>query len=351
MKNWRETLINGQTPIRKALETIDASSVQVAVVVDDQNRLRGTVTDGDIRRGILKGNDLETPVEVVMNREPTVASPEESNEKILETMTRLQIRQIPLVDSDGVVCGMEYLDELLQPPVNDNWVVLMAGGLGKRMSPLTDNCPKPMLKVQGKPVLEIILNQFLQAGFRNFFIAVNYKAEMIEEYFQSGEKWGVQIRYLREKERLGTAGALSLLPEVPGKPFIVMNADLLTKVNMNYLLDFHQEQDAELTMCIREFDFQVPYGVVRIKDNRVADIDEKPIQKFFVNAGIYALNPSALQKLTPDEPCDMTSLMNRLLQSRSHVAAYPVREYWIDIGRHGDFERAQREVPGRLIET
>jgi NDP-sugar pyrophosphorylase family protein len=222
-------------------------------------------------------------------------------------------------------------------------VVLMAGGLGTRLQPLTDECPKPLLAVGGRPILETILESFAEQGFKRIFLSVNHKAEMIRSHFGAGERWGVQVEYLHESIRLGTAGALSLLPERPTTPVVVMNGDLLTRTNFDNLLRFHNAQDAIATMAVREYDFQVPYGVVRLNGANIESIEEKPVQRFFVNAGIYTLSPEALDYLPIQTMFDMPNLFEHLIAAGKTTAAYPLREYWLDIGRLEELERAQRE--------
>lgn len=345
MYNWKNLVISQDTTIRDTIETIDKTSMQIALITDHGNHLMGTVTDGDIRRGILKGVALDSPVKAIMNPNPTVATLNEPRETILAKMKRKRLHQIPLVDTEGRIIGVEFLEEMFHVPEYDNWVILMAGGMGKRLYPLTEDCPKPLLKVGGKPLLETILENFSEYGFRKFYLAVNYKAEMIEEHFGDGSKWGVQIRYIRENKKLGTAGALSLLPEVPKHPIFVMNGDLLTKVNFKQLLDFHVEQRAAATMCVREYDFQVPYGVVKIDKHRLIGIEEKPIHRFFVSAGIYLLEPKALEFIPSHTFFDMPTLFERIIEQNLETAVFPIREYWLDIGRMGDLEKANTEFP------
>lgn len=331
------------TPILKTLEIIDKGARQIALVVDENDRLLGTVTDGDIRRGLLKGKSLHDPVSDVMNAYPIVASPYDTKEDILALMKLRQLHQIPVVDEDGRILRVEILDDLLRPAKRDNIVVLMAGGLGTRLRPLTHECPKPLLKVGNKPILETILLNFIEHGFYRFYLSVNYKADMIKEYFGDGSRWNVEIRYLHEEKSLGTAGALSLLPEVPDAPFFVMNGDLLTKVNFGQLLDFHRTHRAYATMCVREYDHQVPYGVVRLNRHQLLGIEEKPVQRFFVNAGIYVLEPDTLSLIPENDFFDMPSLFELLVQQEKQTIAFPIREYWLDIGRLADFERANLE--------
>ncbi|MFC8685125.1 nucleotidyltransferase family protein [Brevibacillus porteri] len=341
--DWRELLVSPQTPILHTLEIIDKSARQIALVADENDRLLGTVTDGDIRRGLLKGRALQDPISLIMNSFPTVASPYETRENILALMKIKKIHQIPIVDEDGKIVHVEVLNELLRPTRKDNWVILMAGGLGTRLHPLTYDCPKPLLKVGNKPLLETILQSFIDQGFHRFYISVKYKAEMIQEHFGDGSNWGISIQYLQEKESLGTAGALSLLPEKPSEPFFVMNGDLLTKVNFEQLLDFHKTYQAQATMCVREYDHQIPYGVVRLDKYRLTSIEEKPTQSFFVNAGIYVLSPDAVENIPHNQYFDMPSLFDHLVKNQQQTIAFPIREYWLDIGRMADFERANME--------
>lgn len=343
MTDWKNIVVSPNTPLKDAIARIDASGIQAALVLDADGVLNGVLTDGDIRRAILRGEDLQTSTADVMNPDATSVLAQKPRDEMLALMRRKGIHHLPLVDEVGRVVGLVTLDELVGAVERPNWVVLMAGGLGSRLQPLTDECPKPLLTVGGKPILETILESFAEQGFNRIFLSVNYKAEMIRNHFGAGSRWGVQVEYLHEGPRLGSAGALSLLPERPTVPIVVMNGDLVTRPNFDNFLQFHIAQDATATMAVREYDFQVPYGVVRLDGTRIESIEEKPIQKFFVNAGIYVLSPEALDQLQRDTFLDMPTLFERLLADGKTVAAYPLREYWLDIGRLDDFERAQRE--------
>lgn len=343
MRNWRDVLLSPDSKILDALQIIDAGSMQIALVVDADGKLVGTVTDGDVRRGILRKVPLDSSVASIMTTHPTTAHFTEDRESILTKLRARRLRQIPIVDDEGRVVDMESLEDFLETSKRANWVVLMAGGTGSRLSPLTDDCPKPLLKVGDKPLLETIIQNFLSYGFQRFFISVNYKAEMVKDYFGDGSRWGAEIRYLEEKSRLGTAGCLGLLPERPSEPFLVMNGDLLTKVNFHHLLDFHIDHEAFATMCVREYAFQVPYGVATIDNNRVVAIDEKPIHKFFVNAGIYVLDPAAIDFIPSESSFDMPTLLEHLIAEKLETTVFPIREYWLDVGRVDDFERANGE--------
>jgi dTDP-glucose pyrophosphorylase/predicted transcriptional regulator len=343
MKDWKKTLISPTTPILEAMRIIDTSALQIALVTDENSKLIGVVTDGDIRRGLLNGVGLEEHVQQIMHREFTTANLKMPKEEIIALMKKKNLLQMPIVDDYGCVVDLKILVDMINFPQPDNWIVLMAGGLGSRLKPLTDDCPKPLLRLGNKPILEIILRYLIESGFKKYFISVNYKAEMIEKYFGDGARWGIEITYLREKRAMGTAGALGLLPDCPTAPLIVMNADLLTKVNIHQLLDFHSAHKATATMCVRDYHFQVPFGVVKIDQHRLISVDEKPIHRFFVNAGIYVLSPSALGYVPRDMSYDMTKLFEDLIAEGHETAVFPLREYWLDIGRLDDYERANHE--------
>ena len=337
-------LLTLSTPVVKAIEVIDNGGMQIAFVVTADHQLLGSVTDGDVRRGLLRGIGLAEPVERIMNPEPTTASLATSKHEILELMREKSLRHIPVVDLNGRLMGVETLESILiENEHKPNRVVLMAGGQGKRLFPLTKDCPKPLLKVGAKPILHTIVDGFVAQGFKNFFISVNYKADMVESYFGDGRQMGAQIEYLREEDHLGTAGSLSLLPTDGNEPVIVMNGDLLTKVNFSQLLHFHRLHEADATVCVREYDFQVPYGVVQVNGEVIQRIDEKPVQSFFVNAGIYVFNPGLIGALRKGAHIDMTDLINHLMREDRKVVAFPLREFWLDIGQADDFERAHHE--------
>jgi dTDP-glucose pyrophosphorylase len=341
--NWKESIVTPATRLGDAIARIDASGLQAALVVGNDGRLAGILTDGDVRRAILASRGLDTPVSEAMNRTCTSVPHQMDRREMLALMRRKVIHHLPLVDADGRVSGLVTLDELIGVAARPNWVVLMAGGLGTRLQPLTQDCPKVLLPVGGKPVLETILENFVDQGFRKIFLSVNYKAEMIREYFGSGERWGANLEYLVEDARLGTAGGLQLLPGRPDDPVVVMNGDLLTRVTFESLLRFHDAQGADATMAVRDYEMRVPYGVVSLDEERIERIEEKPARSFFVNAGIYVLGPDMLDLVAKGESCDMTELFRRAIASGRRVAAFPVREYWIDIGRIEEFEKANRE--------
>jgi dTDP-glucose pyrophosphorylase len=343
MVTWRNLALNRQAPLVEALSKINSSARQIALVLNSDETLAGVITDGDIRRALLSGKSLETPVAEVMNLHPKSIEVTATRSEMLATMRRQSLHHLPLTDSEHRVVGLVTLDDLLKSQEYENWVVLMVGGLGSRLQPLTHQCPKPLLPVAGKPILEIIIENFIDQGFKKFFLSVNYKADMIQSHFKDGSQWNIEISYLHEHKRMGTAGALSLLPHKPQKPLIVMNGDILTKISFEKLLQFHQAQGAIATMAVREYDFQVPYGVVKTDGTQIQSIEEKPVHKFFVNAGIYALSPAALDYLPSESFFDMPTLFEKIISGGRAAVAYPLREYWLDIGRLDEFERAQQE--------
>jgi dTDP-glucose pyrophosphorylase len=343
MNNWKDISISVDTTIMQVLKIIDNGALRIAIVTDSEGTLLGTVTDGDIRRGILNGISLESPVFKVMNSNPITASIHDGQNQILALMKLKDLQQIPVLDDLGRVIKIELLNELIQQNKRKNWVILMAGGLGTRLAPLTDDCPKPLLKVGSKPILEIIIENFIEQGFYRFYISVNYRAEMIINYFGDGSRLGIEIRYIHENKRLGTAGALSLIEEEILEPVIVMNADLLTKVNFNYLLDFHHENISKATMCVRDYEFQVPYGVVKVDNHKLLNIEEKPTQRFFVSGGIYVLDPGVIGLVPKEMYYDMPTLFEQVIKHRLETTVFPIRELWIDIGRMDDFQRANVE--------
>lgn len=345
MADWRKATLPLTSTLGDAIRSIDDSTLQIALVVDDANRLKGTVTDGDIRRAILRGETLETPIAQAMKENPITAGPGIDRTTVLGWMQQFTIAQVPVVEADGRLIGLEILSDLLAPKQKDNWVVIMAGGMGTRLRPLTEQLPKPLIPVGGKPVLENIIQRLAEQGFGRVFLSVNYQADKVAAHFGDGRDWGVDIIYLEENTRLGTAGALTLLPETPSEPLLVMNADLMTAIDFRRLVDFHVEQAADVTMGVREYRFQVPYGVVETNGNRIETISEKPTQNYFVNGGIYALSPAVLRHVPRGRMYDMPSLFDAVIADGGLAAAFPIHEYWIDIGQIEDLERARTDYP------
>ena len=344
MFDWKKVLLKPDDTMEYAIKVLHEGGCRIALVSDENYRLLGTITDGDIRRAIMKKSTMKSPVSLIMNSNPLTINNKVKNEDILSLMTDKGLLHMPILNKDGTLCRLETLQHLIEKKIYDNPVFLMAGGFGTRLHPLTKETPKPLLKIGSKPILEMIIEQFISYGFHNFYISTHFKSEQIRNYFKNGEIHNITIQYLHEDKPLGTAGSLGLLPDnLPDLPIIVMNGDLLTKVDFINLLDFHYDHDSEATMCVREYAFQVPYGVVQIDNYNIKEIKEKPVHKFFVNAGIYVLNKTLINKLDGKSYLDMTDLLDKELINEK-VNAFPIHEYWLDIGKIEEYERANREV-------
>ena len=344
MKELDKISIRPNSSVKDALDVLHSYGVRIVLVTDKSNFLMGTVTDGDIRRALIKRFALDSVVSDIMNSSPTVAKTTDSKEYILSLMRNFSLLHIPIVDKDMKLINVETLEHITEKKLYDNPVFLLAGGFGKRLHPLTKETPKPLLKVGNKPILETIILQFIKHGFYNFYISTYYKSDLIKSYFGSGEKYCVNIEYIDEEYPLGTAGSLGKLPnDMPDLPIIIMNGDLLTNVNYKDLLDFHNGSKLEATMCVREYDIKVPYGVVDIDNYNVREIKEKPVHKFFVNAGIYVLNQSLIERVDGKTYLDMTDLLDSEIKKRG-VSAFPIYEYWLDIGRIDEYEKANRDM-------
>lgn len=328
-----EISISSDLSVVDAMRIINKGSAQIALVVDQNQRLIGTLTDGDIRRGLLHGKSLYSPVSHLMNHNFRFVNRGDNKKDVLEMMRREVLSQIPVLDSDGRVIELLLLQEFMQPQELPNAVVIMAGGKGTRLRPYTENCPKPMLSVDGKPILEILLEQFIECGFCNFFFSVNYLKEHIINHFLDGKKWGVSIQYLEETTPLGTGGSLSLLPSNLAEPILVMNGDVLTRFNPNKLLNFHRHHMSSATVAVREHETTIPFGVVHSDGERLIGFDEKPTYRHLVNAGVYVLDPSMLVFLPKDRAIDMPDLIQDIQARSKKVCVCPIHEFWIDIGR------------------
>jgi dTDP-glucose pyrophosphorylase len=330
--------------VEAALRIIDALGGKIAMVIDEHGRLIGTVSDGDLRRAFLRGVTLGSPITELMNASPVAITSDTDRESTLRLMREKVLRHIPVVDAEGKVTALRTLEEFIQPPVRDNWVVIMAGGEGVRLRPLTEACPKPMLKLGDKPLLEVMLGNLRNSGLRQIVISVNYMASMITDYFGDGSKFDVDIRYVREDGPLGTAGPLSMLPEVPDAPFIVVNGDILTKLHLPDMLEFHLDHGAAATMGVREYEQQVPYGVINVANQQIASIAEKPIQRHLISGGLYVFSPDVLTLIPRNQRYDMPTLFNDLAGRGMTALPYLVQDYWLDIGQIEDLARARQDV-------
>ena len=340
---WRQAIIPIKTSIQHAIRSLDQTSIKIVMVVNESGELEGTVSDGDIRRGLLKGLDLKSPIATVIHRNALVVTPEMGREVVLQLMGANKIQQIPIVNERRQVVGVHLWDEINIMPVRSNLMIVMAGGMGTRLRPYTETCPKPLLPVAGKPMLEHIIERAKLEGFSHFVFAVHYLGHMIESHFGDGARFGVQIDYLNEKSPLGTAGALGLLNPRPNAPFVVTNGDVITDIHYGELLDFHIRHGAMATMAVRMHEWQNPFGVVQTHGIEIIGFEEKPVARSYINAGVYALEPAALNLLIQDQRCDMPTLFERLQAEALRTVAYPMHEPWLDVGRPDDLNRANIE--------
>lgn len=342
VQSWRNALLTQGSTIQQAIKCLEISGVQIALIVSEDGLLIGTLTDGDIRRGFLKGLSIASKIDDVINLSPLVVPPEIGREHVLQLMQANKIHQLPVVDHDGRIEGLHLWDSVIAPQPLENLVVIMAGGRGTRLHPHTHSCPKPMLEVGGKPMLEHIVERAKADGFKNFMISLNYLGHMIEDYFGNGQKWGVNIDYLRENSPLGTAGSLSILSAVPNAPFVVTNGDVLTDIRYRDILDFHSRHHALATMAVRQYELQNQFGVVKVKGLEIQGFEEKPIYRSHINAGIYVLDPKTLNHLEMSQYCDMPMLFERIRQNDDLTIVYPMHEPWLDVGRPDDLLQARK---------
>lgn len=342
--------IQPASSIHQAITCISRNGKGIALVTDDERRLVGTITDGDVRRAILAAIDMKTPVSVLLERKistqyskPVTAVFGTGREGLLLLMHQHILRHIPILDDEGRVVDLVMMDDLLPSDELPLQAVIMAGGFGTRLRPLTEDLPKPMLKVGDRPVMEHIIGQLQQAGIRRVNVTTHYKPEKITDHFGNGEAFGVELNYVKEDQPLGTGGALGLIPR-PTEPMLVINGDILTQVDFKAMLAYHREHHAEMTVAVRVYDMQVPYGVIEMEGHHVAGVNEKPQMRFFVNAGIYLLQPSVFKCIPHRQHFNMTDLIQRLVKERKPVVSFPVHEYWLDIGRHADYLQAQKDA-------
>ena len=327
------------------LWALERGSLLIALVVDEQQRLRGLFTDGDVRRIILRGIPVEAPLAAHLKPQFVAVGPQIGRAEVLELMKARDLGQIPIVDGEGKLVGLHLMRDLIGVPLRPNRAVVMAGGRGTRLLPLTERLPKPMLTVAGRPILERIILHLMSFGVRRITLAINYLGHMIEEHFGDGRALGCHIDYLRETKPLGTGGALSLLPEVPSHPFIVMNGDLVTQANLGAMLDFHQAGDQVGTMGIRRYMHTVPFGCVRLADDRIIACEEKPRLQQTINTGMYVVSPELLEAIPKDQDFGMPALFQQALTRGQVLRAFAFEDDWIDVGQKSELARAQSGEP------
>ena len=341
-KIWLKTVLPENATIGQVINNLNEVSAKIVLVVNDVGILQGTVSDGDIRRSLLRGLSLDSPITTVIHRNPLVVPPELGRDLVKQLMMANKIWQIPVVDEKHHVVGLHLWDEITSSAIRSNLMVIMAGGKGTRMRPYTENCPKPLLSVAGTPILEHIIERAKLEGFSRFALSIGYLGHMIEAHFGDGKSLDVEIEYLREEIPLGTAGALSLLEPLPITPFIVANGDVITDIRYGELIDFHERYDATATMAVRAHEWQNPFGVVQTKGVEIIGFEEKPIIRSYINAGVYVLNPAALSVLALGKHCDMPTLFERLQEKKQYTVAYPMHEPWLDVGRPDDLVAANK---------
>jgi dTDP-glucose pyrophosphorylase len=345
VKQLDNVVIGPHETLREALRRVDAGGEGIALVVGERRKLLGTITDGDLRRATLNGLDMDsvTVESLIKKRKPITAVLGATSAELMKLMKKHGVRHIPLVDQGGHVKELALLRELALEDELPLTAVVMAGGFGTRMRPLTENVPKPMLPVGDRPVMEHVLEQLQKVGISHVSITTHYKPEAIVDHFGDGSRFGVEIDYVNEAEPLGTAGALGLLKTAPRGPLLVINGDVLTQVNFRSMLSYHVDHHADMTVGVRRFELQVPYGVVEMESSSVTRLDEKPTYRFFINAGVYLIEPGVLAHIKSSEHLDATELIDRLIAAGKNVVGFPIHEYWLDIGRPDDYARANKE--------
>ncbi len=340
----KEYCISPDATIIQCMGSMEKTGAGIALVVDDAFKLIGTISDGDIRKSLLKGSSLETKVTHLVNRNCYSVLPEIPRVKVLDIMQARRFEQVPIIDEAGKVIGIHLLHDMLGIVSRPNWAVIMAGGKGMRLRPLTENIPKPMIKVAGRPILERIILHLVSHGINRIFLAVNYLSEVIEDHFRDGSQFGVTIEYLREDKPLGSGGALSLLPELPSHPLILMNGDLIEDANFTKMIEFHTRHEFYATMGVYPYFHQVPFGCVNIQTNRLSSIVEKPILEETVNAGIYVLSPKAIAQVPKDTFFPITTLFEKAITEKISCGAFALEKEWLDIGSPQQLRQARGDV-------
>lgn len=354
MKNIKTIFVSPQSTLHEVLVQINAGASGIALVVDEEERLLGVITDGDARRAILRDNNLSITAQDVLDTKktgrPLTAKVGTHRRDLIELFKKTRVSHIPIVNDRDQVVDMIRLSDLLACEDITLNAVVMAGGLGKRLHPLTKDIPKPMLRVGNRPLLERIIGQLRQTGIKRVHITTHYLADKIMDHFGNGSDLDMELEYVSETNQMGTAGGLASLPE-QNAPLLVINGDILTDMDFRAMLDFHQEHQADMTLAVRQYETQVPYGVIEKIGPFVTKLVEKPKQNYFVNAGIYLLEPETLKLIPKDTHFDMTDMLQALLEAGYSVVGFPVFEYWRDIGQISDYEEAQDDMKNGKVES
>jgi len=339
---WQKVIMPLNSNLAEVVQNLEENTIKIVLIVNKLGVLLGTICDGDIRRGLLKGLNMGSEIDTLIQYDALLAPPDMDRQLVIQLMEANKIKQVPIVDEKHQVIGLHLWGDISKPVSRPNLMVIMAGGMGTRLRPQTESLPKPLLPVGNKPMLEHIIERAKLEGFTHFIIAIHYLGHLIEEHFGNGDRLGVSIDYLREETPLGTAGALSLLSP-PNEAFVVTNGDVITDIRYGEMIDFHNRYLSSATMAVRVHEWEHPFGVVKTDGIDIVSFEEKPIAKSHINAGVYVLNPEYLSFLTTNEHCDMPVLFERLKLNSKRIIAYPMHEPWLDVGRPNDLEQANKE--------
>ena len=341
---WKRLTLSLDSKIQDAASILESYSMHIVLIVGKKGELIGTISDGDIRRGLLQGYGLHDFVSLIVQSNPLVVPVNMDRSVVLQIMETNKIHQIPVVDDVNKLVGLHLWEQVITQQVRPNTMVIMAGGMGTRLRPHTETCPKPMLELGGKPMLEHIIERAKLEGFRKFVVTLNYLGHMIEDYFGSGDSRGIEIQYTKEESPLGTAGAISLIKQLPKEPFVVTNGDVITNIRYGKVLDFHNHHGAEATMSVRSHEWQNPFGVVNVDGFAIVGFEEKPVVRSHINAGVYVLDPKCFASLESGAMCDMPTLFDRLNERGLKTVAYAMHEEWLDVGRPDDYKKAENTI-------
>jgi dTDP-glucose pyrophosphorylase len=340
---WKDMMILTDSSVKEAMKIMEKYAHGIALVIDINGILKGTVTDGDIRRLILRGGSLDDKVNQVMNKDFTFVTPGYTDKLIKSIFEQKAIYQIPVLDDEMRIVDVIFQKYFFKVKKKTHYVVIMAGGLGTRLLPLTKETPKPMLRVGARPLLEIIIEQLKSYGYTKIILCLNHKSEVIQNYFQDGSNFGVDITYINERKKLGTVGAIKLMGKYLNETFFLINGDILTRLNFEQFMNFHIERNHKITVATRKYQLDIPFGVINLKDNIITKLEEKPCMNFFINGGIYCLEPETINYIPENKSFDITQLINTYLIKEERVGSFPITEYWMDIGQIEDYNKANTD--------
>ncbi|MBW1855824.1 MAG: CBS domain-containing protein [Deltaproteobacteria bacterium] len=336
ISDFNDVVVSDHSSFGETLKKMNHHNKNITLVVDKNNRLLGILTDGDIRKAILNGVTPKDNVQKAMNKTPFCLKPGYANGEMVRIMVENNIFHLPIVNEQKILKGIIFQQTFIRQNILLCPVVIMAGGVGSRLFPLTEDKPKPLLTISGKPMIVHILEKFRDEGAREIFICVNYKSTMIEEYLGDGSNYRVNISYINETEKLGTAGALSLLPEI-SSPFFVTNADVIASISLKAMYQFHLDNESTLTMAIKKDQKDVPYGTVTLEHNSIVNLSEKPSIVYYINAGIYIVDNHSVKEIPTKQFYNMTDFVSHLLSNNMKISGYLINGSWTDIGQFKDY--------------